>query len=86
MKNCLLSYWIYLLLTAAFAFIYAQSIKIDKMQQEMHQMQVVLTEGWKNDRKRRLLFLCSIVRANHRFFCEPKRTPAQRQRSAAADN
>ena len=39
-------YWIYLLLTAAFASIYVQSIKIDKMQQEMHQMQVVLTEGW----------------------------------------
>lgn len=46
MKNCVMSYWLYLLLTVAFAFIYAQSIKIDKMQQEIHQMQVVLTEGW----------------------------------------
>lgn len=46
MKNCVISYWIYLLLTAAFAMIYVQSIQIENIQQEMHQMQVVLTEGW----------------------------------------
>lgn len=46
MKNCVISYWIYLLLTVAFALILSQGVTIDKMQQEMHQMQVVLTEGW----------------------------------------
>lgn len=46
MKNCVISYWIYLLLTVAFALLYTHGVKIKNMQQEMHQMQVVLTEGW----------------------------------------
>lgn len=46
MKNCVISYWIYFLLTVAFALLYVQGVKIKNMQQEIHQMQVVLTEGW----------------------------------------
>lgn len=37
---------IYVLIAVLFALIFAQGVTIDKMQQEMHQMQVVLTEGW----------------------------------------
>lgn len=37
---------IYILIALLFAMIFAQGVTIDKMQQEMHQMQVVLTEGW----------------------------------------
>ena len=37
---------IYVLIVLLFALIFAQGITINKMQQEMHQMQVVLTEGW----------------------------------------
>lgn len=38
--------WIYFLILLLYGLIISQGITIDKMQQEMHQMQVVLTEGW----------------------------------------
>ena len=38
--------WIYFWITLLFALVLSQGVTIDKMQQEMHQMQVVLTEGW----------------------------------------
>lgn len=37
---------IYVLIALLFALTIAQGVTINKMQQEMHQMQVVLTEGW----------------------------------------
>lgn len=38
--------WIYALLALLFVLHLVQSSAIKQMQQEIHQMQVVLTEGW----------------------------------------